>query len=101
MYLLSYSLNPYTRTYIYIIFGCSRTISKLSKKYKSNPCCLIRRSYILETFRTRFQSDRELNNTDLSVFSCMLGNDYIDRIKGNGPVMIEWMKLDSLEAKTE
>lgn len=65
--------------------GCTRTILKLSKGI--GKCKFVLKSDLLSTFRNRFQSQRELDNNDLSVFACIMGNDYIKRIKGMGTVL--------------
>jgi len=80
--------------------GCTQTIMRLSKSNNSSPCCLVNRSSVLDTFKISFESERELNNTDLSLFACLLGNDYIDRSPGQGPVsaiskMKDWVKLQN------
>ena len=80
--------------------GCSQTIMRLSKSDNSGPCCLVTRSDVLENFKRIFESERELNNTDLSLFACILGNDYIDRTPRQGLVsakrkMKDWVKLQT------
>ena len=86
--------------------GCSRTILKLQKTNNSGPCYLVQQCNILADFKTKFHSNRELNNSDLSLFACLLGNDYIDCLKGSGPAKTEerikvWMGLEGKDARTD
>ena len=64
--------------------GCSHTLMNLSRGTAS--CHLITRAVILEGMKEMFDSPRELDNYDLKYLACMLGNDYVDRIKGEGVV---------------
>ena len=70
--------------------GCKATVMRLSKINSSNKrkkrCCYVCRPVVLQEFKGKFVAERELNNDDLSIFACMLGNDYIGRVKGEGLV---------------
>ena len=62
--------------------GCARTIMNLSKG--NAKCHLITRDKVLNGLKKMFDSTRVLDTTDLKFLGCMLGNDYVDRVKGEG-----------------
>ena len=62
--------------------GCARTIMNLSKR--NAKCHLITRDKVLNGLKKMFDSTRELDKTDSKFIGCMLDNDYVDRVKGEG-----------------
>ena len=63
---------------------CKRTIMNLSKAIVH--CHLITREVVLYYLKEGFDLARELDNYDLKYLACTLGNDYVDRVKGEGRV---------------
>ena len=64
--------------------GSKRTIMNLSKA--TTHCNLITQEAVLQGLKEMFDLARELDNCDLNYLACMLGNDYVNRVKGEGLV---------------
>ena len=64
--------------------GSERTIMNLSKA--TAHCNLITREAVLQGLKEMFDLARELDNYDLKYLACMLGNDYVNQVKGEGLV---------------
>jgi len=78
--------------------GMPGTIMRLSKK-KAGNCCLATSGKLSTSLEKVFKSPRPITAEDISLFACLLGNDYIPRIPGNGPatcvrMMSEYVKLE-------
>ena len=81
--------------------GCEATVMRLSKIDSSNKrkkrCCYVHCPVLLQELKEKFVAERELNNDDLSIFACMLGNNYIGRVKGEGFVSCTKKMTDYME----
>lgn len=70
-------------------------------------CNLVRNEGLLQTkLKELFQSPRDLEQRDLTMFACFQGNDYVANTKGDGKAknikrMQEWVKLTTQEEKNE
>eukprot|EP00956_Cyclotella_meneghiniana_P014527 scaffold21787_cov46-Cyclotella_meneghiniana.AAC.1 len=64
------------------VLGGDRIISELN--YHSGACCFYQRDNIL----TRISMGRGDYSGELHALSCFLGNDYVNRLDGNGPARV-------------
>jgi 5'-3' exonuclease len=75
--------------------GAPRTLMKLTGK---GNCSLVEYSTVLRGLQKEFKSPRELTFYDISLYACLLGNDYVRNLPNSGPVatkarMAEFLRL--------